>query len=634
MNSIMEKQIMTFQKYFVNIEKVGKYLICLFFLLIANNIVAQTPWSQHEEFLFTPEELWVDSYWMPNAPGHKELEKALAYQKMNDKKNVRIWYEKSAKKGNLCALTKLAEMMLKGEGGEADIERGLKYLNRAAEQGYVMARCLLGMCHQTGQYVAKDIGLAVEYYQMCVYQLDRNYPLAKMLLGQCYINGIGTVGMDAQKDILEGIKLLKDIATSYNPQNQACQLALGAFYYNNVDFRNYEEAAKWFLMAASNSNWEAQNNLAYMYAKGEGVKQDYAKAHALIKDANYSATVYTNDPEELAEIQSSLLGTEGAIYLMENKADEAMSIWNQIKQKYPELIEKNKYNPQSRFIRIMYKQEQDAMLASKTNAEQVTPAIISDVDERIPENSIVGSPTFAVIIANENYKEVEGAPYAIHDGEIFKQYCEKTLGIPKSNIKFETDATFNSIKRQLNWLGQVMDVYQGEANIIFYYAGHGIPDEKNQSAYLLPVDGYGSDVTTGYNLDKLYADLSEKPAKSVVVLLDACFSGAKRDGGMLASARGVAIKAKHNAPKGNMVVFSAAQGDETAYPYKEKGHGMFTYYLMKKLQETKGDVTFGELADYVTSEVKKQSIVVNGKLQTPLVSSSSSATDWQNWKLR
>ena len=28
------------------------------------------------------------------------------------------------------------------------------------------------------------------------------------------------------------------------------------------------------------------------------------------------------------------------------------------------------------------------------------------------------------------------------------------------------------------------------------YAGHGIPDEQNKSAYLLPIDGYGSDVTT------------------------------------------------------------------------------------------------------------------------------------------
>ena len=55
-----------------------------------------------------------------------------------------------------------------------------------------------------------------------------------------------------------------------------------------------------------------------------------------------------------------------------------------------------------------------------------------------------------------------------------------------------------------------------------------------------------------------------------------------------------------------------AQGDETAYLYKEQRHGMFTYYLLKKLQETKGEATLGEISDYVTSEVRKQSIVING----------------------
>ena len=168
----------------------------------------------------------------------------------------------------------------------------------------------------------------------------------------------------------------------------------------------------------------------------------------------------------------------------------------------------------------------------------------------------------------------------------------------------------------------------------FYYAGHGLPAENQQDAYLLPVDGYGAD-GTGYSVNELYNELGGLNAKSVVVLLDACFSGAKRDGGMIASARGVAIKAKQTAPKGNMVVLSAAQGDETAYPYKEQGHGLFTYYLLKKLNETKGDVTLGELADYITSNVKKTSVVENGKLQTPtVVPSANIANSWRNMKLR
>ena len=260
--------------------------------------------------------------------------------------------------------------------------------------------------------------------------------------------------------------------------------------------------------------------------------------------------------------------------------------------------------------------------------------IESDVDKDIPETGHQQNNTFALIIANENYQDVAQVPNALHDGKVFAEYCEKTLGIPKENIKYVADATLNGIQRQLNWLTQVMEAFEGDAHVIFYYAGHGIPDESSKSAYLLPVDGFGTDVSSGYSLDKLYAELGSKPAKSVIVLLDACFSGANRDGKMLTSARGVAIKAKQNTPQGNIVVFSAAQGNQTAYPYKEKGHGLFTYYILKKLKETKGKISLGELSEYVTTEVRKRSLITNSKLQNPTTSPSSSAKNWKNWKMR
>lgn len=290
-------------------------------------------------------------------------------------------------------------------------------------------------------------------------------------------------------------------------------------------------------------------------------------------------------------------------------------------------------NSQKQTINNITIVQQGPVLDNNTHPEDnPVRQIKSDVDKDIPETGQEHKNTFALIIANEHYQDVAQVPNALHDGQIFAEYCEKTLGIPEDNIKYIEDATLNVIRRQLNWLTQVMEAHEGDAHVIVYYAGHGIPDESSKSAYLLPVDGYGTDVSTGYSLDKLCTELGSKPAKSVIVLLDACFSGANRDGKMLASARGVAIKAKQESPQGNMVVFSAAQGDQTAYPYKEKGHGLFTYYILKKLKETRGKISLGELTEYVTTEVKKRSIIVNSKLQTP--TASSSAKNWKNWKMR
>ena len=261
-------------------------------------------------------------------------------------------------------------------------------------------------------------------------------------------------------------------------------------------------------------------------------------------------------------------------------------------------------------------------------------SLTSEVDKNIPVTNIQNKNTFAVIIANENYMSVASVPYALNDGNIFREYCVKTLGIPEKQVRYVPNATGNLIKAEINRLQDICRVFK-DAHIIFYYAGHGIPDESSRTAYLLPVDGIGSDVSTGYKLDELYNVLGNIPAENVTVFMDACFSGSKRENGMLVAARGVAIKAKSGQPQGKMVVFSAAQGDETAYPNNEERHGMFTYYLLKKLQESKGEVTLQELGEYIVRNVSQQSILLNGKSQTPCVTPSSSLdASWREWKLK
>jgi len=259
----------------------------------------------------------------------------------------------------------------------------------------------------------------------------------------------------------------------------------------------------------------------------------------------------------------------------------------------------------------------------------------SDVGKNIPITNVKNNNTFAVIIANENYRREAKVEFALKDGETFRDYCIKTLGLPETNVHFVADATLNDIRTEIDWLSAVASAYLREASIIFYYAGHGIPDESTRSAYLLPVDGSALNVQTAYKLDDLYETFGLMPVRSVTVFLDACFSGAQRSGEMLAEARAVVINVAPGTPTGNMIVFSAATGNQTAFSHREKGHGMFTYFLLKKLQETKGDVTLGELASYIETNVKQQSIVINKKSQTPTVTPAVAISEkWKGMKLK
>lgn len=268
-----------------------------------------------------------------------------------------------------------------------------------------------------------------------------------------------------------------------------------------------------------------------------------------------------------------------------------------------------------------------------SNVKKVT--LLSDVDKNIPIVKKANDNTVVLIIANENYQNVSNVASAIHDGEVFAEYCEKTLGVPASRIKYYGDATLANFLAAMADVRNTVNAIGNDVNLIVYYAGHGTPDERTKDAFLIPVDGNATITETCYSLNRFYQELEKIGAASTMVFLDACFSGAQRGDGMLVAARGVAIKPNATAPKGNMYVLSAASGQETAMPYREKNHGLFTYYLLKKLQDSKGDVTLKELTDYVTRQVKEQSNNINKKPQNPQVTLSGNMNSvWAAKKLR
>ena len=275
----------------------------------------------------------------------------------------------------------------------------------------------------------------------------------------------------------------------------------------------------------------------------------------------------------------------------------------------------------------------NTIVKAKTKVTSSYPAPNSDVDTNIPQGATASKHTFAFIVANENYP-VAKVPYALNDGWIFERYCKQTLGIPDEHVKIFEDATGGNLITCIEQIKDIAKAYEGDASIIFYYAGHAFPDEEKSTAYLLPIDGDSKNPATGYSLEKLYSELNSVPTKSVICFLDACFSGATRDDEMLLTGRGVAIKVRDEIPQGNMIVFTSATGAETAHQFEEKGHGLFTYYLLQKLQESRGDITLGELAEYIRKMVRRKSVLINQKMQTPMVIPSPAISEnWQSLKL-
>lgn len=251
-----------------------------------------------------------------------------------------------------------------------------------------------------------------------------------------------------------------------------------------------------------------------------------------------------------------------------------------------------------------------------------------------PVTGYKNEKTFALIVSNENYEMAANVDNATNDGLAFKEYCLKTLGIPAVNIKYGADLSFGKMRKAFADALDLAGILNGEANLIIYYAGHGIPDNKTKDAFLMPTDADGTDTDVCISLSGLYNKINSTNLNRCVVFIDACFSGAQRGGDMIVAARGVKLKPKDVVPEGKTIVFSATSDDEAAFSHKDEQHGLFTYFLLSKLQESKGKATLGELADYIHEKVALESRRINNKAQTPRVSVSEGlAGSWKSIKL-
>ena len=258
----------------------------------------------------------------------------------------------------------------------------------------------------------------------------------------------------------------------------------------------------------------------------------------------------------------------------------------------------------------------------------------SHVDSIVPMTDKTSPDTYALIIGNQNYRFVSDVPYAIHDARVFGEYCKKTLGIPAENIHITEDATKQMILEEEleDWVQSIPN--KDSKKLVVYYAGHGVPDIKNHNkSYLLPTDVRGTSPQRGISLDDFYRKLGELAFSQTTVFLDACFSGVNRNHeGVTEGLRGVEIDAEEATLNGgSLIVFSAAKGNETAQAYPEQGHGLFTYYLLKGIQDTEGQTTLGYLSDYINYNVSKQAPLLKmRKKQTPSTNTSDQVAD--SWR--
>lgn len=258
------------------------------------------------------------------------------------------------------------------------------------------------------------------------------------------------------------------------------------------------------------------------------------------------------------------------------------------------------------------------------------PILTVDVDINIPESKMENPDGVAVIIAEKSYEDpkVPDVEYADNDGKILKEYLKKTLGYKEENIIFIENAKKSDFERvfgsEKDYKGELYNYLKPQKSDVFiYYTGHGAPDIETKSGYFVPVDCHPDYVRlNGYALETFYKNLLQIPAKSITVVIDACFSGASESGMLIAQASPLVVTFMPKEMSGNLNLFTSSGPEEISSWYPEKRHSLFTYYFLKALQG-EGDknkdkaITLGELKEYVSENVSYWAQRLYNRKQTP-----------------
>jgi hypothetical protein len=249
---------------------------------------------------------------------------------------------------------------------------------------------------------------------------------------------------------------------------------------------------------------------------------------------------------------------------------------------------------------------------------------LCDADKAIPVSLRSRNNTYLLIIVNEAYSpmqmarcEADSLDFHSRDAMVFRDYAERSLGIPPRNITFLRNSKSFEMRRELIKLASYSRGIQGNAELIFYYAGYGLIDEKTLEPYLLPVDVESDDRKFFISVSDLYKSLQEDPSKRVSIVLEAgfTFDALKPKPSSVKSAK-VILRYPNTPP--NFLLLAASKPGQKAWSDPGAGHGLLTLSIIKKLKATNGVVSVRSLSDYVLKEVRTSSVQLHFPEQIPV----------------
>lgn len=239
-----------------------------------------------------------------------------------------------------------------------------------------------------------------------------------------------------------------------------------------------------------------------------------------------------------------------------------------------------------------------------------------DINGAFTTRAPLNDRALAVVFGIDRYRSLPPARFAARDALSMQRHLGALFGVPDDAehmfVRADADASGAEFRKVLGATGWLARRATEQSDIVIYYAGHGVATSDGQPM-LLPWDADANYAReTGIPLSEVYEALARIPARTITIILDACFTGLTRSGAPLVEGtRPIVLSVEHPALlRDGMTLFAAGQGPQSAGDLPLQRHGLFSYWMMRGLRgeaDANGDarLTIGELESFATREVSR-----------------------------
>lgn len=182
-------------------------------------------------------------------------------------------------------------------------------------------------------------------------------------------------------------------------------------------------------------------------------------------------------------------------------------------------------------------------------------------------------------------------------------------GYEATHIRLVTDQTKEIPRRAtiLTTLKAMAEVTEPDDLLLFYYSGHG--DIINGEPYLIGRDGYRLTLDdTAIPIARVISMMKAAPARSKLIILDACHAGADLKGKAPRPMSKEFLQRVFEEAEGIAILASCKQ-EQLSYEWRTQERSVFTHFLLEALagagdRDGKGFVTVQDASRHVTNGVK------------------------------